>query len=102
MLKTPSEDCDILPGVTRDVVVDLARAEDFPVETGRYEVADLRDADEGFVTNTTWEIRPIESVDGLELGTGPMTKLLQRLYDERVERRHYTADADESDDGGGS
>ena len=102
VLKTPSEDCDILPGVTRDVVVDLARAEDFPVETGRYEVADLRDADEGFVTNTTWEIRPIESVDGLELGTGPMTKLLQRLYDERVERRHYTADADESDDGGGS
>jgi branched-chain amino acid aminotransferase len=84
------------------VVIDLARAEDFPVEPGRYEVADLRDADEGFVTNTTWEIRPIETVDGLELGTGPMTKLLQRLYDERVERRHYdTGGAGESGDGGG-
>ena len=89
VLKTPSEDCDILPGVTRDVVMDLAREEEFPVEPGRYEVADLRDADEAFLTNTTWEIRPIDSVDGIEIGTGPMTKLLSRLFDERVERRHY-------------
>ncbi len=89
VLKTPSEDCDILPGVTRDVVLDLAREEEFPVEPGHYGVADLRDADEAFLTNTTWEIRPIESVDGIEIGTGPMTKLLTRLFDERVERRHY-------------
>ncbi|AQL41906.1 4-amino-4-deoxychorismate lyase [Halorientalis sp. IM1011] len=89
VLKTPSEDCDILPGVTREVVLDLAREEEFPVEPGRYEVGDIRDADEAFLTNTTWEIRPIESVDGIEIGTGPMTKLLGRLFDERVERRHY-------------
>jgi branched-chain amino acid aminotransferase len=89
VLKTPSEDCDILPGVTRDVVMNLAREEEFPVEPGRYEVGDLRDADEAFLTNTTWEIRPIESVDGIEIGTGPMTKLLTRLFDEWVEREHY-------------
>jgi len=71
------------------VVTDLARSEEFPVDPGRYTVEDLRGADEGFVTNTTWEIRPIETVDGINVGTGPMTKLLRRLYDERVERRHY-------------
>ncbi|MFB6085036.1 MAG: aminotransferase class IV [Halorientalis sp.] len=89
VLKTPSEDCDILPGVTRDVVLELAREEEFPIEPGVYGVGDLRDADEAFLTNTTWEIRPVASVDGIEVGTGPMTKLLSRLFDERIERDHY-------------
>ncbi|WP_424003493.1 aminotransferase class IV [Haloarcula salina] len=88
-LRTPSADLDLLPGVTRDVVIDLARAEDFPVETGHYSLDAVRDADEAFLTNSTWEIRPVESVDGISVGTGPMTKLLQRLFDERVEAEHY-------------
>ena len=50
---------------------------------------DLRDADEAFLTNTTWELRPIETVDGLQVGTGPITALLQRLYRKRVEARCY-------------
>jgi len=88
-LRTPSADLDLLPGITREVVIDLAREEEFPIETGAYSVNALRDADEAFLTNSTWEIRPIATVDGIEVGTGPMTKLLQRLYDERVEQRHY-------------
>jgi branched-chain amino acid aminotransferase len=88
-LRTPSADLDLLPGVTRDVVLELAREEEFPVETGAYSLDAVRDADEAFLTNSTWEIRPIATVDGLEIGAGPMTKLLQRLYDERVEERHY-------------
>jgi len=88
-LRTPSAELDLLPGVTRDVVMDLAREEGFPVETGAYSLDALRNADEAFLTNSTWEIRPIETVDGIDVGAGPMTKLLQRLYDERVEERHY-------------
>ena len=88
-LKTPSTDLPILPGVTRSVVLGLAAGEDFPVEQGRYGVGDLREADEAFLTNSTWELRPIERVDGLDLPTGPMTKLLARLFDERIERDHY-------------
>ena len=30
--------------------------------------------------------------DGIEVGVGPMTKLLARLFDERIEREHYGAD----------
>jgi branched-chain amino acid aminotransferase len=89
-LRTPSDDLDLLPGVTRDVVLELAREEDIPVETGKYSLDALRDADEAFLTNSTWELRPIESVDGIEIGSGPITKLLARLYDERVETRHYS------------
>ncbi|PSP83591.1 4-amino-4-deoxychorismate lyase [Halobacteriales archaeon QS_6_64_34] len=88
-LRTPSAELDLLPGVTRDIVMELAREEEFPVETGVYSLDALRNADEAFLTNSTWEIRPIETVDGIDVGAGPMTKLLQRLYDERVEARHY-------------
>ncbi|MBX0285880.1 aminotransferase class IV [Haloarcula salinisoli] len=88
-LRTPSAELDLLPGVTRDVVIELAREEGFPVETGAYSLDALRNANEAFLTNSTWEIRPIATADGIEIGAGPMTKLLQRLYDERVETAHY-------------
>ena len=94
VLKTPSTDLPILPGVTRSVVIDLAESEEFPVETGRYSVADVREADEVFLTNSTWELRPVTSVDGIDVAVGPMTKLLSRLFDERVGRDHYGADGD--------
>ncbi len=88
-LRTPSEDLDLLPGVTRSVVMEIAREEAFPVETGHYSVDAVREADEAFLTNSTWEIRPVATVDGIEVGAGPMTKLLMRLFDEHVEERHY-------------
>ncbi len=88
VLKTPAEG-SLLPGITREIVIDLADEEGFPVETGRYDLAAVREADEAFLTNTTWEVRPIEAVDGIAVGGGPMTELLARLYDERVEARCY-------------
>jgi branched-chain amino acid aminotransferase len=88
-LKTPATDLDLLPGVTRGVVLDIARSEGLPVDTGRYSISDLRSADEAFVTNTTWEVRPVTSVDGTELDVGPMTRLLGKLFDERVEADYY-------------
>lgn len=89
VLKTPSLDGPVLPGVTRRVVCDLADGEAFPVETGSYTPADVRKADEAFLTNSTWELRPIARVDGVPVGDGPVTRLLGRLFAERVERRHY-------------
>ena len=88
VLKTPAAG-SLLPGITRETVLELADQEGFPVETGRYSLEDVRGADEAFLTNTTWEVRPIEAVDGIEVGGGPMTDLLARLYDERVEARCY-------------
>ena len=88
VVKTPAEG-SILPGITRETVMQLAADEGFPVETGRYGLEDVRGADEAFLTNTTWEVRPIEAVDGIGVGGGPMTDLLARLYNERVEARCY-------------
>ncbi len=110
-LRTPSLVGPILPGITRRVVLELAREEGIPVEEGRYHPDEIRSADEVFLTNSTWELRPVERVDGLGMaGTsdntekgdsdsnrgdndgpaaGPVTTLLSRLFDARVEAECY-------------
>ncbi|WP_181684810.1 aminotransferase class IV [Halorhabdus salina] len=89
VLYTPTTEQSILPGVTRSLVLDLARAEGLPIEEGRYEPELVANADEAFLTNTTWELRPVDRVDGQSIGSGPVTQLLSRLYDRRVERTCY-------------
>jgi len=98
-LRTPSLDGPILPGITRRVVLELAAEEGIPVEEGTYSPEEIRSADEVFLTNSTWELRPVETVDGLSVGdedgredegstesaAGPVTTLLSRLFDARVE-----------------
>jgi branched-chain amino acid aminotransferase len=100
-LRTPSLDGPVLPGITRSVVLELAAEEGIPVEEGTYTPAEIRSADEVFLTNSTWEIRPVETVDGLSVGddeaaegstetaAGPVTTLLSRLFDARIESTHY-------------
>jgi branched-chain amino acid aminotransferase len=84
-LLTPTAELPLLPGVTREVVLELAGEAEVPVETGRYGPERLHGADEVFVTNSTWEVRPASRVDDSRVGVGPVTRRLQRLYDERVE-----------------
>jgi branched-chain amino acid aminotransferase len=88
-LVTPPADADLLPGITRGIVLDLAGEEDFPVETRAVQLDDLRHADEAFLTNTTWEVRPVATVDGLDVGGGPITDLLRHRYAALVEERCY-------------
>ncbi|MBB6646329.1 aminotransferase class IV [Halobellus ruber] len=88
-LRTPSLDGPVLPGITRAEVLDIADAEGIPVTEGSFTPDDLRNAAEAFLTGTTREIRPVGTVDGIEVGGGPVTTLLQRLYDARVERECY-------------
>jgi branched-chain amino acid aminotransferase len=89
VLHTPSGDLDVLPGVTRWAVSELAADLGIPVETGRYTLEDLYAADEAFLTNTTWEVRPIVRVDGAAYDTCKVGAALAREYAREVERRHY-------------
>ena len=107
-LRTPSLAGPVLPGITRRVVLDIAEQEGIPVEEGRYTPDEIRTADEVFLTNSTWEIRPVAVVDGIQVGgdvenhgddtdtaaatqspAGPVTTLLSRLFDVRIDREHY-------------
>jgi len=88
-LYTPTTDGPVLPGITRKIVRDLAREAGIKVHEGSYEPADVHGAAEAFLTNRTWELRPIATLDGHEIGGGPVTERLARRYDERVERTCY-------------
>jgi branched-chain amino acid aminotransferase len=91
-LKTPSLAVPILPGVTRAVVLDVAAELGIPVETGTYDPDAVRTADEAFLTNTTWEVRPVASVDGVSVGGGPITDEIGVALDRRIETCYRDGD----------
>lgn len=81
-LCTPSVECGILDGITRNVVLQLAREHEVPTQEGRYRAEALSQAEECFVTNTTLEIMPVSAVDHQPIGSGhpgPLTMKLRNL-----------------------
>jgi branched-chain amino acid aminotransferase len=83
---------------TRRVVTSLASEEGIPVRRGRRSPSDVRDADEVLLVGPRTEVRPVTRVDDVELDRGPVTRLLARLFDERVERACYAAAEDGNGD----
>ncbi len=82
-LYTPPLGASILPGITRDSVIEIARELGIQVEETTIQRAALYLADELFFTGTAAEITPIRSVDRIEIGAGKcgeMTKKLQTEY----------------------
>jgi len=82
-LHTPAVECGILDGITREIVLRLARERHLPVEEGRFTVEQLRRADECFLTNTSMEIMPVTSIDRHTIGTGkpgPVTEMLRSSF----------------------
>ncbi|HSH74788.1 MAG TPA: D-amino acid aminotransferase [Longimicrobiales bacterium] len=73
----------ILSGITREVVLELARARGIPCEERPILVEDLARADELFFTGTTGEVRPCVRVDGAPVGdgrVGPVTRALSDAF----------------------
>jgi D-alanine transaminase len=73
----------VLPGVTRDVVLECCRSEGLALDEGPLPEADFLSADEAFITGTTAEITPIVRVGDKPVGTGrpgPITRRLQKAF----------------------
>jgi branched-chain amino acid aminotransferase len=85
VLCTPSPDAGILDGITRELVINLARKEGFSVNEGMWRPDDLYNAAEVFFTNTTSEIMPVSKVDDREYRVGEKTGILRGLYRKYVE-----------------
>jgi len=80
-LLTPGR--NVLHGITRKTVLELAASLGWPCETGDFGKASLLEADEAFVTSTAGGIMPVVNVDGRILSNdapGAMTSELRRLY----------------------
>lgn len=92
VLVTAPANHEILHGVTRQFVLDLARELDMPVEERPLLEAEFRAADEIFFSGTTTEIRPTVSLDGEPVGDGSpgaVTRLLSEAYRRAVSRATF-------------
>jgi len=76
----------ILPGVTRDVVLEVARQHGVPVREEPIFAADLPRVDELFLTGTTNDVMPVTTLDGEPVGTGRPGPVAARLYAALAER----------------
>ncbi|HUJ09462.1 MAG TPA: aminotransferase class IV [Verrucomicrobiae bacterium] len=81
-LRTPPKSSRILPGVTRDKILEATQAMGLPTSEERITRAELYDAEEIFLTSTTSEITPVIAVDGKTIGAGAPGPISVRIYDE--------------------
>ncbi len=89
LIKTPPL-TSILDGITRDTVIQIARARGLRLVEERFTRDDLYIADEAFFTGTAAEITPIREVDNRAIGPtqpGPVTKELQTAFFDIVHGR---------------
>jgi len=84
VLCTPSLDCGILDGITRNIVIELAQKNGIAVKEGKFKKEDIYSASEVFITNTTMEVMPVCKVDSTSYKVGTITKLLHEAYKENV------------------
>ncbi len=84
---TPDLSASILPGITRDTVIQIAQDLGHPVVEKPLIRTDLYMADEVFFTGTAVEVTPVRSIDNHEIGVGPVTLELQAAYADTVRGR---------------
>lgn len=75
-----------LGGVTRGIIIELARTNNLTVRERNFSLHDVYNADEAFITGTFAGVTPVAEVDGRVIASspGPMVKKLQQLYQNRV------------------
>ncbi|HVZ52541.1 MAG TPA: D-amino-acid transaminase [Pseudolabrys sp.] len=80
---------DILPGITRSVVLDLVREQGLSFEERAFTVAEAYDAREAFVTSASQLVQPVVRIDGRPVGNGApglMASALRRDYHRYAEK----------------
>lgn len=85
VIRTPHPSCGILQGITRDMVIEVARQKGYTVVEENLTLFDVYAADEAFFTGTATEVIPAISLDTQKIGTGkpgPVTKELMVLFRE--------------------
>lgn len=80
VLLAPPKDHLMLPGITYDVVLELAAAHGLPAEVRPVAEAEARGADELWMTSSTKEVLPITRLDGKSVGTGKPGPVFARMY----------------------
>jgi branched-subunit amino acid aminotransferase/4-amino-4-deoxychorismate lyase len=85
-LHTPAVSTGALSGITRECVIDVADKHFIPLLEGIYEMADLTDADEIFLTSSSLGVAAVTTFDFRRYSEGPLTTTIADAY------RQLTAD----------
>jgi branched-chain amino acid aminotransferase group I len=86
-LITPSLESGVLPGITREIVLEMACAANIKILERQVELEELIEAEEAFVTNSILEIMPLTWFESKPIGTrkpGQLTKVLRAAYKKLV------------------
>jgi len=87
VIKTPLLSAGVLPGITRSVVIELARKKRIPVKETKVLLRDLYKGDEVFITNSVSEVVPVVRVDSKKIGRGTpggITRVVQGEYSKKL------------------
>lgn len=87
VVATPSVNDGILPGITREAILEIATSIGIKAVVGSITLDELFASQECFVTNTLMEVMPLVEIDGRRIGSGKpgsLTAKLHRAYQELV------------------
>ncbi len=84
VLHTPALHAGCLPGITRQIVIDLAREHSILCLEDDLTVLDLDSADEIFLTSSVQGILPVIQLQDRHLGNGPLSHHIKALYQEKI------------------
>ncbi len=76
---TPPTGRQLLPGITRDLVIEIIKNNTILIEEREIEETELYDADEIWMTSSTREIAPVISLNGKEVGSGVAGAMWQQV-----------------------
>jgi D-alanine transaminase len=80
VILAPPKDNLILPGITYDVILELAAKHKLPLEVRKIAEAEVRGADELWLTSSTKEVLAIATLDGKNIGSGKPGPLFHKMY----------------------
>ncbi len=80
-IRTPPQSQLLLPGITRDLVVELCQRQGLPCAEAAISEADLRSADEIWLSSSTKELLPVVTLDGVPVGCGQPGVMWQLVID---------------------
>lgn len=89
IIKTPPKSSYLLPGITRDLVIELAQQNAMPCEICEITQDELATADEIWLTSSTREIAPVIKLDGAVVGggqAGDFWRKMATIYQEYKQR----------------
>ena len=80
VIKTPPKSARLLPGITRDLIVELARQHGLSCEESNFSKVELQAAEEIWVSSSSKEILPVIRLDEVAVGNGKPGTVTRRMY----------------------